>query len=141
MTVVMADKTTFSVWLKPLVYAAGFGTNSFAQAVGVSSPSASAWMNGKSVPEERRCYAIASVLNVPVEEVLDQAGYPVPIRPAILDRPDAVEPPQPKFSIRALSPEEQAQFLAEVAEARKLLQGIEQRWGISVQAPAEANTD
>jgi len=128
---------TFGSWLEQRLIDASMGPSEFARKIGVSPNTVSHWFNRGGKPYRKTCYAIAEALGVPVEEVLERAGH----RTNILDRPDAVEPPQPKFSIRALSPEEQAQFLAEVAEARKLLQGIEQRWGISVQAPAEANTD
>lgn len=45
-------------------------------------------MNGKNLPEERRCYAIAKALDLPVNLVLERAGYPIDTAP----EPVAKEP-------------------------------------------------
>jgi transcriptional regulator with XRE-family HTH domain len=59
-----------------------------ADVVGVSRPTTSRWLNGKSVPEPIRCKQIAELFDLPTTDVLAMAGY--------LNEDEAPEPETPE---------------------------------------------
>lgn len=76
--------TVFSEWLTDAIYSRRWGPSDLARHTGVSATAVQKWLSGESRPYPKTCYAIAEALGIPVQEVLDLAGYktkPVVIPP------------------------------------------------------------
>jgi transcriptional regulator with XRE-family HTH domain len=84
MGTLVAEKP-FGRWLEERIYPRGWSLVQFSRLAGVSHPAISSWINDGVRPQRKACYAIARVLEVDPNEVLEAAGH----------QPDAREPEPP----------------------------------------------